>query len=330
MRISVFITSYNQKTFLVEAIESVLNQSFPPSQIVVVDDSSSDGSQEIVAGYASRYPELITAINHSYNQGVAQTRTDALRAITGDYVSYIDGDDKYLPTKLENEARLLRSNPNVQIAFSNNYYMSVNGIRTGIWADGVMPPQGDVFRRTFARDFPRRNLFRMELVEYRAWKRIGFYDPCLDLYEDFDMRIRLTRNYRVIYCDEPLTEIRIHKNGLSSAPAAKHLVALEYIYRKNFPLMEDLNVAERKDVRQKLNTWMARIARRAVVQALRDSRYQRDGREQALGYFLRCVKYQPSSFDYKLLVKIMLPSRVYELLRAVNGLVQGSGGPIRG
>ncbi|MBT7715794.1 MAG: glycosyltransferase family 2 protein, partial [Deltaproteobacteria bacterium] len=87
MKISVFITSYNQKKFLIEAIESVLNQTLSPFQIIVVDDSSKDLSQEVIAGYAARYPNLITPIFHKRNTGVAQVRIDALNAVNGDYVT---------------------------------------------------------------------------------------------------------------------------------------------------------------------------------------------------------------------------------------------------
>ena len=111
-RISVYITSYNQKEYLVEAIDSVLNQTLKPFEIIIVDDCSTDGSREVIAGYALRYPDLVNPIYHTRNQGVAQARIDALQMVTGDYVTYVDGDDRYLPTKLEKEARLLQENAN--------------------------------------------------------------------------------------------------------------------------------------------------------------------------------------------------------------------------
>lgn len=60
MNISVFITSYNQRDYLREAIESVLAQTLPASQIIVVDDASSDGSPDLISDYARRYPDLFT------------------------------------------------------------------------------------------------------------------------------------------------------------------------------------------------------------------------------------------------------------------------------
>jgi glycosyltransferase involved in cell wall biosynthesis len=268
MEISVYLTSYNQKRYLIEAIESVLAQSFKPFQIIIIDDCSSDGSQEIIAGFHSRYPNLITPIYHTQNRGITYTRIEALQRVTGNYVTFLDGDDRFLPTKLEKEANLLQKNPQAQIAFSNVYYVSEHGARTGVWAEHAKPPEGDVFCQAFARDFPRGNLFRSELVNYQAWKQVGFYDMNLhNLYEDYDMRIRLTKGLRVVYCDEPLSEYRRHNAGLSRVKFTQHFEALDYIYQKNKPLLNNLSKVERDYVNRKVGEWIARVAIRASDEA---------------------------------------------------------------
>ena len=322
MRISVFITSYNQKGVLVQAIDSVLAQTMKPHEIIVVDDCSSDGSQAVIASYVSRCPGLIVPIYHHRNRGVTRSRIDALSAVTGDYVTYVDGDDRFLPSKLEEEAAALRATPSAKIAFSNNYYMTEDGNRIWIWADGEKPPEGDVFRQTFARDFPRRNLFRMELVEYAAWQNVGFHDPKLDLYEDFDMRIRLTKHHRAVYRDVPLSEIRINDSGLSSSNVSEHLSALEYIYRKNRALLDDLPIHECEDAKRKFRNWMARIARRAAMEVLEERSGQLQRKALALKYSLTAFMCQPSFFDCKMILKIVLPHRVQEWPETSSGKPQ--------
>jgi glycosyltransferase involved in cell wall biosynthesis len=322
MRISVYITSYNQKKYLIEAIESVLAQTLRPSQIVVVDDCSTDGSQEVIAGYASRYGDLFTPVFHTTNQGIARTRNDGLRASTGNHVTHVDGDDRFLPTKLENEARLLQDNQDAQIAFSDYYYVDAEGARTGRWAEREKPPQGDVFCQTFARDFPNHTLFRNALINREAWQDVGLFDPNLALYEDYDMLIRLTRHLRVVYHDEPLCEYRLHEVGLSRARAADHLAALNYIYGKNKPLHDRVDPAAGQEVERKLGAWMARIARRGVEEAIEDAREQL-GRGHALRKYLQIVRTQPAySLHYKLVLRILLPDAVYESLRAVSRRVR--------
>jgi len=302
MRISVYITSYNQRKYLKEAVESVLAQTLKPCQIVIVDDCSSDDSKDVIAGYQSRYPDLIAPIYHQKNMGIAGVRIDALKAVTGDYVSFVDGDDRFFPTKLEKEAELLIKNPDAQIAFSNYNYIDANGARKGTWADREKLPQGYIFCQTFARDFPNRSLFRSELVNYHAWKKIGFHDPSLLIYEDYDMRIRLTKKLKAVYCDELLSEYRRHDSGLSRCGASCHLEALEYIYSKNRSMLADVKEADRDYVEHTLGKWMAQIAQQASRESL-----QKHNRLQAAKYLIKAQRYCPSFKNVRSAMRILMP-----------------------
>ena len=274
-KISVFITSYNQKKYLVETIESVLTQTLNPHQIIIVDDFSNDGSQELIAKYAQKYPNLVFPIYHIKNLGVVQTRIDALNEVSGDYVTYVDGDDRFLPEKLEREFDILARNTNAQIAYSNNYYINPEGQRTGVWAEKEKPPEGSVFKETFSRCFPKSSLFRMELVNFQAWKSVGFHDPDITIYEDFDMRIRLTKHFQVAYCDKPLSEIRLHDKGLSKLKAKQHLASLEFIYHKNRSLLSDLNESDHQRVKKGFNDFVNKISLSAANQLAEDQKIKK-------------------------------------------------------
>ena len=148
MRISVYITSYNQKAFLKEAIDSVLNQTLQPYEIIIVDDCSTDGSQELILSYADKYV-YVKPIFHKKNLGVAKVRITALSNIKGDYVTYVDGDDVFLPNKLEIEANLIKSGE-FNVAFSNNMYVDSNDLNDvkWIWADNVINLKTNLFIKT--------------------------------------------------------------------------------------------------------------------------------------------------------------------------------------
>lgn len=315
MNISVFITSYNQKAFLVEAIDSVLAQTLKPSQIVIVDDCSADGSQQVIKDYQSRYPDLITPILHTQNQGVAQARVHALQAVTGEYVTYVDGDDRYLPTKLEKEAAYLAACPDAQIVYSNNYYMTQDGRRTGTWITDKRPSQGDVFAQTLTRKFPRGSLFRMEMLPYALWLEVGFHDVALAVLEDWDMRIRLSKHYRVAYLDEPLTEIRVHNSGLSSVSTAQKLAAFEYIWQKNKLLLSDMDVAEQHALAVEMDRLHAYFIRRQAKEQLGAyPRPYQGSKSQAWAYYRQSWCYH-RCLDWDLLLGLILPPRVYGRLR---------------
>ncbi len=270
MKIAVYITSYNQIAYLSEAINSVLDQTLTPHQIIVVDDASNDGSCDLIADYRNRYPELIVPILHKTNTGIAQVRIDALSAVKSDYVTYVDGDDRFLPEKLELESEVIRSGKDIKIAFSNNVYVTEDGkTRIKAWVDQEDVPIGDIFWHTFSRSFPKRSLFRMELVEYEALKRAGFHDSKLRLYEDYDLRIRLTKGNRAGYINRVLAEIRMHDHGLSKSSLASHLEALDYLIEKNRALLENLPAGEKKSAIRLAGQWINKVALRAGIQALK-------------------------------------------------------------
>src|SRR3954469_3080161 len=131
--ISVIITSYNQKNYLIEAIESVINQTVKPHEIIIVDDHSTDDkSIEIIREYVARYPTLVKAIFQEKNVGIPKNRNTALHKVTGNYVAILDGDDRFLPDKVETELAALRQHPAVQCIYSNVRYIDAGGQVMGV------------------------------------------------------------------------------------------------------------------------------------------------------------------------------------------------------
>jgi len=318
MKISVYITSYNQKALLSEAVESVLAQTLRPHQIIIVDDASSDGSQELIRGYAARYPGLITPVLHERNQGVAAARNSALQRATGEYVTYLDGDDRYLPRKLEREAAALRARPQAGIAFSDVYVINRQGERIDRWTRTAKPPQGDVFAHTFARAFPGRRLFRNELVNLYAWKAsgAGWYDPHLRMYEDYDLRIRLTHRLRTVYVDEALSEYRRHAGSLRSAHPRQYLEAFEYICAKNASLLDGLDAERRAWVERRLDAWRAELWRRMAWHALLEDGSWWQARRRALACTRRAWGYQ-RRLPLPFLVRLLAPLQTYHRLQNI-------------
>lgn len=269
MSISVYITSYNQRDYLLDSIESVLNQSLKPEQIIVVDDCSTDGSVSLIDSYKSKYPDLISTIVHEQNLGVAKSRIDALNQVHTEYVTYLDGDDIYNHDKLEKEFSLMLVRQEADIVFSNNAYVSPSLDQVlWIWSDLEKPPEGNVFTHTYARDFPRRSLFRMELINYNKFRQIGFQDISLHTFEDFDMRIRLTKQLKVAYYDDVLSRIRHHMSGLSSSQYLSQLKNLEYIFQKNYPLLSEVSEEDVRYVEAMYWDWTSNIAKNAIKEAM--------------------------------------------------------------
>lgn len=109
--ISVIIPAYNVSNYLRSAIGSVLAQTWPASEIIVVDDGSTDNTATVAAGFVG--VRLIRKI-HS---GIATTRNLGIQAATGNYLAFLDADDLWLPEKLEKQLALLRSNTKTKAVF---------------------------------------------------------------------------------------------------------------------------------------------------------------------------------------------------------------------
>src|SRR5215207_11289555 len=119
--VSVVIPCYNQAHFLGEAIESVLSQSYPNFEIIVVDDGSPDDTAEV----AARYPEVRYV--RQDNQGVSVARNSGLARSGGAYIVFLDADDRLLPGALEVGVRELEAHPECALVFGYSNHMAANG-----------------------------------------------------------------------------------------------------------------------------------------------------------------------------------------------------------
>ena len=250
MKISVYITSYNQKTYLNEALQSVLNQTLMPFEIIIIDDASDDGSQDLISNYCIKFPNLIKSVFNPENKGISACRNIALNLVKGDYTTWLDGDDIYLPRKLEVQSNLIKKG-GVNLVYTNYYYAKddISNLYQ-IWCSNIneITKSKNIFKAVVCRNFPMSNLFRYELVETKMLKSIGGYDENLKIYEDFDFRIRLCETANTTFSFEPLIVYRIHGKGLSNASKENHLISLNYIYRKYENLFLNLPTTDREEI----------------------------------------------------------------------------------
>jgi glycosyltransferase involved in cell wall biosynthesis len=262
-KISVIIFSYNFERYIRESIETVLNQSLSPFEIIICDDFSTDGSWEIISEYAKQYPEIIRSYRHEKNIGMQRNGAFGFKKIKGDLVSSIDGDDCWLPQKLEMEWKALQKYPAARAAYSNVYITDVYGMRTSKWYDGkgAKPPSGDVFVKVFSKYFFQniRSVFRNELVYRSALETIGFHDKNLQIYLDWDLKIRLTAQFPVVYSGETLVEYRDHEHGIHNLSCEIHYKDILDIYKKNLPLIAFRTKQEAFQIKQGIASFLKRL-----------------------------------------------------------------------
>jgi glycosyltransferase involved in cell wall biosynthesis len=114
--ISIITPSYNSAPYIKETIESVLQQTYPNWEMIIVDDCSTDDSKEIVKRYIQE-DKRIKLISNQENIGVAQSRNRAIEEANGDYIALLDSDDIWVPNKLEKQIELMEEK-NILMSFS--------------------------------------------------------------------------------------------------------------------------------------------------------------------------------------------------------------------
>ena len=290
MNLTVGITSYNQRELLVEAIDSVIAQTVKPAEIVIVDDASQDDSPRLIEAYAQRYPDLIYPVLLDRNAGPNAARNHIIDRATGEYLSFLDGDDRWLPSKLEREAKRLQLPDHPDGVFSNFYFIRKNGERAFLWATDRPPPQGYILAEVLTLDLPRTTLFRSELAPTAMWREAGYFDDSFEIYGDWDMRVRLaTVVPSFAYVDEPLCEYRRHGGGLSNKPVDKHLAAVDHIESKYADLIARLTMQKGNAFPKGFNRFRAKLLRRAALDTLlKDGR---GARGEAIGYYKLSMAY---------------------------------------
>lgn len=290
MNLTVGVTSYNQCDALVEAIDSVLAQTLRPREIIVVDDASEDDSPQVIRRYAEQYPDLVRPILLNQNRGPNAARNHVIDAARAELLSFLDGDDRWLPTKLEREAARLDAPDRPDAVFSNFYFTARDGARMFLWAADQAPPEGYLLPQVLTLTLPRSTLFRSEVVPTNLWRRAGYFDASFAMYGDWDMKIRLAAEVpRFGYVNEPLCEYRRHGTGISNKPVEMHLAAVDHVEQKYASLIEQVAATHGRAFRHGLDRFRAKLWRRAALDVLvqRPTNF----RKTALGMYKRSWQY---------------------------------------
>jgi glycosyltransferase involved in cell wall biosynthesis len=147
--VSVVMAAFNEAEFIASAIESFLAQTYEDSELIVVDDASTDGTPEIVERYARRATKRIRLFRLDARVGPARARNVALEHARGELIALLDADDLWLSTKLEEQVAILRGRPEVGLVYS---YFEAFDSRTDApidWPDGQRDIEGDILADLF-------------------------------------------------------------------------------------------------------------------------------------------------------------------------------------
>jgi len=207
--VSVVMSSYNHSKFIEESIKSVLNQTFQDFELIIVDDCSTDNSQEIIRKYAE-INSRVRPIFHNENMGTARTFNDGIEASKGEFIAFIASDDVWVKNKLETQIEILARDEDLVV-----------------WSEGeIIDTEGNSTRQTFTEMYNAINrkkngqifkellkgnfIFGSSMILKR--KNIGKirFDENLKYLNDYKFVVDLAWKYEYYFIKTPLAKYRIH------------------------------------------------------------------------------------------------------------------------
>jgi len=222
MKVSVIIPAYNAARFIESTVQSALDQTRPPDEIVIVDDGSTDDTAEIVRGLDGPIRFF-----QQENQGSAVARNLAIERSSGDLLAFLDADDLWLPSKLERQIPPFEADK-VDFSFANLIDLFPDGQFAGrpfiVFGESIMKeiPSCDCdVARVFAQAL--LPLFLLDnhvhtptvVVTRAAFDKGGRFDPGLRVGQDIDMWFRLLQFCRAAYLDSVVCHRRLHDQNVT-------------------------------------------------------------------------------------------------------------------
>lgn len=193
-KISVLIPTYNRAELLERAIKSVLAQTYHNYEIIVIDDGSTDNTQQVIHRYRHKLRYF-----SQLHRGVSAARNLGLEKSTGTWVAFLDSDDYWLPTKLERQMQFLRQQPHLMIAQTEEQW-----IRHGVPVNPMKKHQkygGWIFEKCLPLCIISPSAV---IVHQKIFNDVGVFDESFPVCEDYDLWLRVALKYEIGLLPEKL------------------------------------------------------------------------------------------------------------------------------
>jgi glycosyltransferase involved in cell wall biosynthesis len=281
IRVSIVTPFLNAGPFLREAIESVLGQTYPHWELLLVDDGSSDESAAIAQAFAATRPDRIRCFQHEgrANRGASASRNLATRMARGEYIAFLDADDVYLPRKLEEQLPLLEAHPAAGMLYGGTeYWYSWTGRpedrgRDMVWRRYGVEPNATIapprLLTTFLRDGGTVPCMGSVLARRRAIEQVGGWEDAFQrVCTDQVFHAKLALRFPIFVADGCWDRYRQHdasachtveRAGRMNAAFLAYLTWLEGYVAEQRVTDADLHAALRAALRRYRHPWLGRM-----------------------------------------------------------------------
>ena len=204
--VSVIIPVFNRLKSIPRSINSVINQTYPVNEIIVVDDGSNDGTYDMIK---ENFPQAI--LIYQENRGVSSARNIGIQAANSKWIAFLDSDDEWMPNKIEEQISFFIKNPLFKVCHTDEIW-----IRNGVRVNQMKKHRkygGEIYKKCL----PLCVISPSSIIIHKdIFNDVGFFDENLPVCEDYDLWLRICSKYKVLYLDQKLVKkYGGHKDQLS-------------------------------------------------------------------------------------------------------------------
>jgi len=205
VNISVIIPTYNRYTFLKQALESVYAQTYPPKEVIVVDDGSDDATQTI----QKDFPHILYI--YQENSGVSAARNRGVSMAKYEWIAFLDSDDSWQENKLQEHVDFHKNNSKILMSYTDEIWIRNH--------QEIQIPKKfkKIGKNAFLENLAYCNIAPSSACLHKSlFEKYGLFDTSLEVCEDYDLWLRITRNEKIALIDKKLIKKYAgHENQLS-------------------------------------------------------------------------------------------------------------------
>lgn len=313
--VSIVAINYNNEKYVIETLDSIANQTYQNTELIIVDDCSTDSSPLLIENWLKNYKKPYHFIKHVKNLGVCKTINDGYKVAIGKYIESIATDDIMMPEKTEKQVGILeKSLPSVGMVYSNVYlidefscFLNISFINM-YRKDLENFPSGNIYNEILKGNFiPAMSI----MIKSEILNEIGYFDENLN-YEDYDMWLRIAKKFNIVYSGYISAKYRIRRNSLSETLSKQKWI------------LDDIKIYDK----HRLNSVIAKDALNSLIKKsfynnLRNVylliKFSSNKFENGLIFNIWSVKFLPHKLKvkiYNLLIKIL--SKYYKCKENFN------------
>lgn len=210
MLVSVIMPAYNAEKYIAAALDSIFTQTHKYLEVIVVNDGSTDTTADILAEYKLRYGEKLVVI-HQKNQGQVVAKNNGLKVSGGALLAFLDSDDLWAPGKIEEQVKLITSEPRIGLCYTEATLIDQNGEEFD-YRQVDETYQGKCFEKLIMRN----NITASSvMIKRECLDKVGYFDETLRTCENWDLWLRISIFYELAYIRLPLAFYRVHGGHMS-------------------------------------------------------------------------------------------------------------------